>query len=777
MKFPSDAILYGVMVLILFQYTMSYSDSSHCSLWVEGTPIFDITDENGNPRYNPDHTLYPNDAFSFVFRYYFADTCISPYVNTIQDTGSVQKGIVYGPEGAAVSTGHGTTRGTSVILVGEANICHGAPPQGGGGTSGYESDFGEPKDCGNIQLTIQAYSRICTDTCRLVLISRTATITPEIVAPIVHINLDRHMLYDTDGYPAINLDTTYYTWDPISIEHTAIFEHGDARSGTISFRYDMYHNPTVIEAGFSCDAPCHRTLHSENHTGIGFEPYRHIYGNGGGMYVYTAPSLNDIGIHDIVYDVDVMNMGIPINLNTNHTDIEIVPYLPNFEHYSYGVLSDGSMRSYGNRHGIMMEYMGSGDTSYIQERRAKITGFFPDTVAVSESALVPPYIINHTMMHWNSTWALHPTKPHYDRAVLDFYDKIHGYNKWPDNPYHTTSNDTCTTHDTKCHVMFMYTGYGIIRFSQDITDVILVDNPHKWYHNVTISNKIKSDMWAGHTQNDIIEYTYVYPHTELSNMFYVNKPNGSLRVQVTPVYNPDETDMPYTTIPIDRYIREKTLHDTGNDIMSDMHVLETHDTEQYTSGTGHIQMRLNKTALTFWHDMLQLYNYTTPYDIPIHEALEYESHLNVTVSYNDMALSRVILYEFDIPYNVTIYHGQPLNVTVSRHQDTISLVVPEQFGAIYRYTIHNHGIDNFTPHGRYCQYVTCHIDIPRSASHITIYNEWNDTYQIVIPPPQYTTHDTIQFDTDIISWIIPIAITCILTYCIMRRYVTRYENA
>lgn len=91
--------------------------------------------------------------------------------------------------------------------------------------------------------------------------------------------------------------------------------------------------------------------------------------------------------------------------------------------------------------------------------------------------------------------------------------------------------------------------------------------------------------------------------------------------------------------------------------MSDMHLSEMYNHTLHHTGDSTIQIRLNKTALTFLSDVLHMHNYTTIFDIPIHEALEYEAHLNITISIHNKTIHRVMPYEFDVPYVYTIYHG------------------------------------------------------------------------------------------------------------------------
>ena len=103
------------------------------------------------------------------------------------------------------------------------------------------------------------------------------------------------------------------------------------------------------------------------------------------MHAFAAVTPDDAGLHRIEYGVAVYNAGEPINANQNHTVVEVVPYEPSLEYHPYMVMDDGAPHSYGNRHGIMIKYSGSGEGLPNPERRAKINGFDHATVAHSES--------------------------------------------------------------------------------------------------------------------------------------------------------------------------------------------------------------------------------------------------------------------------------------------------------------------------------------------------------------------------------------------------------
>ncbi len=73
-----------------------------------------------------------------------------------------------------------------------------------------------------------------------------------------------------------------------------------------------------------------------------------------------------------------------------------------------------------------------------------------------------------------------------------------------------------------------------------------------------------------------------------------------------------------------------------------MHLSGMYNPTLHHTGADHIQIRLNKTVLTFLSDVLHMYNYTTISDIPMYEALEYEAHLNITISIHNKTIHRII---------------------------------------------------------------------------------------------------------------------------------------
>ena len=743
-------------------------DRGTCTMYVHGTTLYDHTDDLGNPRHNPDRTLYPNDMASFRFTYSFGENCINPYVGRVQDEpgDAILVAGSWGLQDEHVSPGSsGSVSGDLLVIPGAANACHGAPPEGGGGPDGYSSDFGVPRYCGDVSLTISAYTWMCIPDvgCYKVRIRDTARVAPPVVAPIVIVNTTRHMLLDPEGYPAANLDLTHYPWDPVAIEHGVVFEHRDDRSGTITFRYDRSHPGLAGEGGFSCDSPCSRDLRPPGDpAGTGFLPYPGSYGNGGGIHAYTAPSMDSLGRRTISYTVTVENMGIPINSNRNHTEVMVVRYDPVFEHHPYTVLADGHRRAYDDRQGLAIRYdgsIGSGpddDGLLHPDRRAKITNFHPVTVARSASTLVEPMVLDPALLSWNSTWA----PPHtggYHQARQEFAGRVAGSGVLPDHPFHSTSEGGCPASGLSgrpvggCHhLMFVHAAHGAVRFSQEISGVILVDNAHRWYDNITTTNGMASDGWAGHPSNVVLNYTYTYPHTELANSFRIT-PYGDdgegmaagvpLRVAAVPhvITHDQHSDFavppgPSTRmgIMLDQYILAKVSRDTGDQTIAEMAASETYGMVQEVEGAGRMAVSLNKTALEFWTGALRASGYGSLMEMPVHEALEHEATTTFVLEAGDHSRNLTIPYGYDTGYHERVYLGDGMTPEVRRTgPGTAEFAVPYQFGIVSGVTV-SPGTD--MPLDDECHENPCSIAVGREEMIITIRNAWGGTATSTIPP-------------------------------------------
>lgn len=724
-------------LIVLFAGGAAWGD---CSVYVDGLATYGIVDADGNPRNNPDNTLYPNDMFGFEFSYGFSSECIDPHVGVVADSGAVLKHAVRGPQNSRVPAGSGTVSGEAAILVGEANRCHGAPAGGGGGRDGYDTKPGQPRRCGGLSLTVWAYKIVCGQDCRKVRVSATDGVYPDVVAPMADITLERHMLRDMQGYPAVNLDGTYYAWDPAAIVHAARFIHKDARAGTISFLYERAHPGLYEEGGFGCDHVCRRDLAPDGApAGTGFLPYPGEYGNGDGAYAYAAPAGAPHGAYTITYRVEIQNEGAPINSHHNRTRIDVVGYDPVFVHYPYTVLADGAHRAYEDRQGVLLRYEGSADEQGIHpDRRAKITNFYPHTVARSAAGL-EPLGLNGSEMAWNSSWA----PPHdggYPGAAESFAAVMGGSPALPPHPVNTTSAGGCPPetparhHPFGCHMMFLHASHGAVRFWQDVGAHVLPESP-RWYDDVTTRMGLASDDWAGRLRHTILNYTYAYPHALLAHNFTMESPQGIvLKARVTPYTGEGNRTEGRVVMHTDGYVFEKTLHDTGDHTMAGMAASEVYHTVQNGTGVGTLRMSLNKTALQFWNMALAAQGYDSIMEMSVREALHMGAHHTFELSAGPHARQFVAPFGFDVSRTERVHVGH-IPAEVRRvGPDTIQFMVPYEFGTVYGLAVRG----EYRAYGGECHAAWCAATVGPAGGALQVHNAWGGTASAAIPPHEGT---------------------------------------
>ena len=669
-----------------------------CRVWVKGYDHYTVTDNSGNPRNNPDDTLYPGDAFAYEFKYGFSKYCYYKRVHPVQSYGAL--------------LAHSTSpSGTAGILVDRANSCLG----GYGGVGSW--DFGDTKSsCGHLYMKVTAKERHCNeDRCYWITRSASDTIKVSIMAPVVEVGLYEHRIYDRDGYNATNPDMTNYVWDPVGIEHEAEFTFRDERSGTISFDYKRTHEPLVEEGGFECDYPCYRHLSEDSPTGIGFSPYPLRVGNGGGMYAYTATSLSALGEHNIRYDVSVINEGQTINSHHNSTDQLIVAYDPVYEYYDYSVLDDGSKYSYDNRQGIAMHYfgsMGSGpdDVNILhEERRSKINAFYPVTTMYTEFGH-PPIEIDASLLDWNTTG-------------------------------HINGTDHSAWHSrAKGHAIFDNAGYGILRFVQEISDIIFAeDNAYKFYFNATTSNVIASDMWGGYRSYPNIEYVHQYIHAPLHMTYNATSYdiNGEiddtvLRLDASPIQlthgRDDHMDGGREVrVRMDDYLYAKTFYDTGDEYFATGVVDESYDTHNVAQGSGHVSMNMNKTSLQFRPGYPLVDNML---DIPRYDAFALDSPMEVVVQGDGQLVRNAGIYDyaFSADHHFAMSGTGSLEITRPNNSTAVYFEVPEWFGEVSEMTVG----DKQVVYQTVCN-DGCSINVQGEQT-ITIINHWGSVLSGVSPP-------------------------------------------
>lgn len=458
-----------------------------CRVWIRGEQLNIVRDADGNPRNNPDGTLYPGDAFFYAFYYGFSG-CIGQYVG--QPVASYR-------DIRAQPSGHSS--GTGYVSTGATSSCFGAT----GGTDELGS-FGRTGTCGSIAKTVYGFELHCRGSgkdrkCTILVRPATAAVVPTVKAPVVEVDLREHTLTDTHGYPAANRDMTNYVWDPIAVEHEAVFSHRDEREGTITFEYDRSFGPLEELGGFERDSRGTGTLEHDPPDpaadGLEFRPYGQSVRNGGGMYAYAAQDDDAIGRHDIAYTVRVLNEGRQINTHSNRTEQLVVSYEPQYDRHPYPVLADVRQYAYDDRHAIAMKYHGSygggaSDVPEIHPDRRSFLAEFNQTTRVGSSALPgAERILDPGLMEWDGTAHINGTD---------------------EEPFMSLGE----------HAMFVTEGYGVLRLAQEASELV-IDRPgaNRWTDLVWTENSVNAGEFAGSMNHSNFNYTYAYPPEPMAGTY------------------------------------------------------------------------------------------------------------------------------------------------------------------------------------------------------------------------------------------------------------------
>ena len=629
------------------------------------------------------------------------------------------------------------------------------------------------------------------------------TVFPPIKPPITETVFVEHVLLDPYGYEAANKDMTNYVWDPIAIEHIADFDFSKERAGTIRFEYerglaeefdsllkpggsgdanpDM--KPLVEEGGFECEEKsCNGPLKVEageplDATGIGFLPYSYDVTNGGGMYAYTAPELDNAGEYEITYLVSVFNRDELINRHINKAEKQLVAsYDPQFSHYEYPVLSDRKKYAYDDRQGMVIKYDGSwgsgkDDNNILnEERRSRINAFYQNTTLYSTGIYHDPIILDSDLLIWDSISHINGTD---NTAWFSLWEGV-----------------------GDGHAMFQKAGYGILRLAQEISSfVFLQENVERFYINSTTYNEIASDRWAGHDSFRNWNYTYQYPHTSFAQWYNMtaydihgNYTNSRLIADVVVpgiTHNstniPDFPDNDDVRIMLDQYIHAKTLHDTGDETFATGVMNETHHLKNNSTGTGTLSMWLDKTALKFPHGyipggenggILNMTRYST-FNMP--------ADIEVTMVSDSTIIKRPFHFTFENDhYHETFILGADSIPFMERITDirgdsgTIRITVPPNFGEIKRITIDGEDLDTnlvCTPH---CEIIT------RNSGTITIENVWGGTATAEIesatnPEPQ-NVGETFESTWEYIYYIVVLGFVGFIIYLSLKRVMAIHQE-
>ena len=741
---------------------LAWDAADACSVDVTGRPYYDV-EHDGHTRSNPDGTVYPGDALRYAFEYRFSGgNCISQRVHGVMDGGAVHD---TGSDRHSAGNS-GTVDGMAEILIPEAVDCL------SDAFGGWAIDRGETGSCGSLQMTVSARERTChTDdlgVTHCITVSRrdTARITPRIMAPITAVNLTERVILDTDLYNATNMDGTSYPWDPIAIEHEIDFMWSSEREGTVRFEYGRNFAPLVEEGGFACDESCEVELrHTEPPAGTGFHTHTRSAENGGGMYVYTAPDKTDAGRASMRYDVTVLNLDRPIATADAAIRKLVVLYEPVYGHYTYTVLNDGKKTPYDDGQAVVLRYGGSMGTGPDDtpgphaDRRSKINAFYPQTVGRSQYAALDDIVIDPGLL----TWASAEWRP-----------------AGPAGAFLSTGQ----------HAVFRHDGYGIIRFSQELAPYFIEgDAQYGGYENVTTTNLLASDFWAGNNSLILVNYTYQYPHTNLAAWFnmtaYGLTDFGKTRVDwaapIGVIINPEththgrhsdfgEYDDGLIRVWMDDYLWAKAMHDTGDASFADAVANDTYAMAGSGSGAGHISVWMNKTSLLFVDGVADIYadGNGTVLDVPRYYTLDMQDRFTAWMLAGGQFSNITIPWEYDFDYNEVVNTNSGINIAHARlGGDDVWFKTGREFGIVDYVLVDGLPVE-FT--GDDCSSQCTFSAVPGEA-HIEIYNIWGGSASFTLraadAPPEHVSAEDVLLSDDRRFLILEVAAVAAVSYLII----------
>ena len=185
-----------------------------------------------------------------------------------------------------------------------------------------------------------------------------------------------------------------------------------------------------------------------------------------------------------------------------------------------------------------------------------------------------------------------------------------------------------------------------------------------------------------------------------------------------------------TIMDTDRYIYEKTLHDTGDHTMAEMASSEVYQTIQYGAGTGELRMSLNKTALQFWDGALAVRGYGSILEMDMHEALEFGAHHTFRLSAGPHTRQFVAPFGFDVSRTERIHIGYDTAEVRRTGPGTVQFLVPYEFGTVGGLTVRGERHE----YGGECHAVWCAVSAGPGGGAILVHNLWGGTAAGVIPP-------------------------------------------
>ncbi|MDE0526736.1 MAG: hypothetical protein OXI27_09125 [Thaumarchaeota archaeon] len=569
--------------------------------------------------------------------------------------------------------------------------------------------------------------------------------------------LTKPPLHHAEGYDAKNLDGTYYHGDPIYVRHEPSWKWKDERSAHVSFEthrlppvtlpvideFDCLPPPstdgngTVTPAPYTVMPPCEHTAEVDSPPWLAEILW---FGNGDGLTVRTSDTSRGFGTYEFAYNMTAYNLGRQVADAANSTEAEVVPYEPSYETvHSYPVLADAREYAFDDRHGIAMRYGGSWQDDVLHPMRRSFINGWDGTGGGHDPYTYNPFAQAHVLGTGRNSSPTHIALEHVqDTQTAMFVQGGHGtiLFEWP------VSGWVFSTHNQ--------TTIGEPAAATTVAKAAVNEN-------VTSHLQIYSHGFAD-KDTLLYETKMRYPEMPFSKRVVIQSIDHAGAIQaadditlrVTPYM---ELGAEYLT----DYIRDKITWDTGDPIIAQIVLNDTHSmTQEWHTSNGVINAAILRTSVHFGDIAIQ--NATgLPFSdrlADLHELAEHPETLRLTAPY-DLGLSVLAptslyitingsgehaihhkYYPFGGSETMSINAQKSTPADISREPGRITIRQPENFGIIKHVEINGTRLEQPCPTG-------CTVLFqPDTVLYVTLYNEWGGeargaiNVSKIIGPPQ-----------------------------------------
>ncbi|MEM4249428.1 MAG: hypothetical protein QW395_03960 [Candidatus Nitrosotenuis sp.] len=688
---------------------------AYCQIWVQ-TTIFKLF-ANGFPRINPDNTYYAGDGFSYSFSYGWAGNkgCRNFKVCPVESSlGGESTRCDLSKIRSIKSTKQGSSSGMVELSAGNS---------------------------GNIQLTVAAeryscfYPKKARIVCGWTEITATGSYAPFIIKPNVEFVITQEPITDKDGFESGNLDGTYYLWDAVNLVHDTQYLWKEERFGTLSVAVSKIYD-LKMEQEFQCDSKrCAQIL-----THQGFEPWQKVHQYGGGMTLLNATKQSEIGRHDVLYAIELFNLGRLIHKQQEMAKVLIVKYDPAYVSYPYLVLKDGHAFGWGNRPAIALYYLGSegggkDDTTGIHEkRRSKINAY--KYVGYAFDPIVKTSL--GQKLSWSSSGQV------------------------SESSCFGVESDSLWSGKTDS-AMFVKKGFGKIAFSYPILHTML----SKRYSNATLENTLQSSSFAGFETKNLTAYKYQYPDLKFSNPVKILSYHSDGSRTMLPIWVsmvPDTTKGANYT---HDYVCKKVFHDTKSKEFAAIVVGDMYYKKNQQGGIGSVNLGSKLTSTWFppFYNLLA----EDVFDLELNTGYGAPSpyKIDITVGQKTRTIHKILNFLSAFTHIVNLDKDNLLNV--ESDLGFIKILPKENFGEIVNVTVNGRTLNKDCTNG-----CTTTVSANQDLT-IEAWNLWGGRATAFIKKHEAST-ESASYDWGMLATTVFVAAVGWLAYKLSRQAIAHFRN-